>query len=76
MMGATFEIYTPVRYYTEEYPRGPWPILCGVLMSLFASNNVDKIWYLGENGIIGRVEPLTVDDVLDISRFYMANGQW
>jgi len=70
--GATHIINNPSRYYGFGYERGGWSDICGVLMSLFASTNVGRIWYFGDNS--DPQEPITVDQVLAISRLYMEEG--
>lgn len=71
---ATHEVNSLSRYYGIGYERGPWVQICGVLMSLFASTNVSKVWYCGD-GYPDEHHPVTIDDVLKISRHYMENGE-
>lgn len=73
--GATHKICGYERYYGFFYERGPWPRICGVLMSLFASTNVKRVWYFGDMNWIEDVQPITIDEVLAISRHYMLNGE-
>ena len=62
------------RYYVEEYARGDWPLLCSALMYLLAAENVSKVWYYGDCVWREEVKPITIEDVLRISEFYMKNG--
>lgn len=73
---ATHELYSGVRYYGEHYERGPWPQICAALMQLVASPNVGKVWYTGYYSD-GRASthPITIDDILTLSRHYMLNGE-
>lgn len=71
--GPTHKILSLTRYYGPGYERGPWPEICGTLMSLFASTNVKRVWYFGDN--LDMMLPISVDDVLSISRHYMLNGE-
>lgn len=73
-VGATHEISTGSRYYGPHYERGHWPTICGVLMSAFASPNVERVWYFGDHSWLEGMPPISVDEVLEISRHYMANG--
>ena len=73
--GMTHEVWTGDRYYGPHYERGPWPSLCAVLMSLFASTNVRRVWYFGDNQDLAHVVPITRDEVLSISMHYMTHGE-
>lgn len=73
--GMTHEVWTGARYYGEYYERGPWPYICAVLMSLFASTNVKRVWYFGDNRDLDGVEPITREDVLKLSMHYMTHGE-
>lgn len=72
--GMTHEVWSGARYYGPYYERGPWPYICAVLMSLFASTNVKRVWCFGDSTGLP-VEPITIDDVLEISRHYMTHGE-
>jgi hypothetical protein len=73
--GATHSIGSTSRYYGVGYERGHWPTICGVLMSLFASTNVKRVWYFGDHSCLEKgTKPVTPEDVLAISCHYMANG--
>ncbi len=59
------------RYYIEGYERGVWPRIAGVLMELFASEDVETVWYgSDEEG----VEEITRGDVLRLTDHYMRVG--
>lgn len=74
--GATHCISTYARYYGEHYERGPWQQICGVLMGLFASTNVGRVWYFGDcSGGPEENHPIGIEDVLRISQHYMLNGE-
>lgn len=73
--GMTHKVWTGARYYGQHYERGPWPYICAVLMSLFASTNVKRVWYFGDNRDMDGVEPITREDVLRISEHYMRHGE-
>ncbi len=68
---ATHEIDTFARYYGMGYERGPWPLISAALMTLLATEDVEKVWY-GNDG--AGAQEITPDDVLRISKHYMANG--
>lgn len=75
---ATHTVDNGFRYYGIGYERGPWPKICGILMSLFASKNVKRVWYFGDNLPCltdNNINPITVEDVLEISRHYMTYGE-
>lgn len=73
--GATHSLNNLLRYYGFGYERGPWGIICGVLMQLFASPNVNRVWYFGDCSNLEDVHPIEIEDVLEISRHYMLNGE-
>ncbi len=74
---ATHQINADLsRYYGPNYERGPWPMICGVIMSLMASSNVKRVWYFGDHSRMEDYahEPLTIEKVNEISAHYMTNG--
>ena len=71
--GATHEIDTPWRYYSPGYERGPWPRIVAVLMSLYACENVETVWYFGDS-FSETHRPFTPEQVQEYSAHYMANG--
>jgi len=74
---ATHEINADLsRYYGPGYERGPWPMICGVIMSLMASSNVKRVWYFGDHSYMDQCanDHLTIEKVNEISAHYMANG--
>lgn len=73
--GPTHKISSGTRYYGPHYERGPWAEICGTLMTLFASSNVKRVWYFGDAADIDHISPITIDDVLAISRHYMLHGE-
>jgi hypothetical protein len=73
--GDLYEIDTDgERYYNQGYERGYWPRICTALMSLLNSPNVTRVWYYGDCHWLEDQRPITVDDVLEISRYYILNG--
>ncbi|MBO6550991.1 MAG: hypothetical protein JJ964_15425 [Rhizobiales bacterium] len=74
--GATHNISSLHRYYGPGYQRGNWPLICGCLMRLFACEKIEAIWYFGDsyNWHDENEAPLKIDDVLEISRMYMTDG--
>jgi hypothetical protein len=74
-LGMTHRVWCGVRYYGISYDRGPWPDICAVLMSLFATRDVKRIWYFGDDQDADTAVPITIDDVLRISRHYMSRGE-
>ena len=73
-LGSTHEVITPARFYGPRYARGPWPVICGVLMTLIASNDVETVWYCGDSGDEENDEPFTKELVIAYSAFFMENG--
>jgi hypothetical protein len=73
--GPTHKVSSLSRYYGPGYERGPWPEICGTLMTLFASTNVKRVWYFGDSIDIENAEPITSEEVLNISRHYMQHGE-
>lgn len=71
--GATHEIDTMARYYSQGYERGPWPHICAVLMLLHACPGVGKVWYGSDAH--DRLPEFTPDDVCRLSQHFMANGE-
>lgn len=72
--GATHYISTFDRFYGPEYARGTWPRICAALMSLLACEGVEKVWYFGDCDDPEGEQPITIYDVLTLSKFYMENG--
>jgi hypothetical protein len=72
--GPTHKLSTHARYYGPHYERGCWPEICGVLLSLFASQNVKRVWYFGDCSDLDTQEPTTLDDVFAICRHYAAHA--
>ena len=73
--GATKEIYIDcARYYSENYPRGPWPKICNTLMTLMQDPDIEAVWYYSDSQDGSKVPELWINDILRISRFYMLNG--
>lgn len=70
--GATHAIDVPWRYYSPGYERGPWPMICAVLMALHACANVETVWYFGDCSESDA--PFTPERVQEYSAHYMANG--
>ena len=68
---TTHEIICPLRYYHKGYERGFWPSLCWTFMVLFASKNVEKIWYGYD---CDNMSPITIKEVLKISEHFMKKG--
>lgn len=68
---ATHELDTGHRYYGEGYERGPWPHIAAALMTLFASEGVERVWYGSDCSGPREIKP---EDVLKTSAYYMANG--
>lgn len=69
-LGATHFVDFYERFYGPGYERGPWPTICGILMELFASGSVEKVWYGGDDFI----DEITPSDILDFSKHYMEHG--
>ena len=69
----THHVQTFRRYYGPGYERGSWPVICAVLMRLFATQGMKRVWYFGDSGEIEDRKPMTIDDVLELSRHYMTN---
>jgi len=70
--GATHEIDQSWRYYGPGYARGPWPRIAAILMSLFACENIETVWYFGD--CYDTDKPFTPDRVHEYNSYYMANG--
>lgn len=69
---ATHEVdVNGARYYGEGYERGPWPRLAAALMALFASTNVEKVWYGSD---CDDVPEVVVGDVLFLCGYFMRCG--
>lgn len=70
--GATHCISTCARYYGPGYERGDWPRIAHVLMMLFASESVSKVWYGFDcTEFPSRFNP---EDLLETCKHYMAHG--
>lgn len=70
--GATHELDTGYRYYSPGYARGPWQLISGALMVLFATPDVIKIWH-GHD--CSSPDEITIEDVLATSAHYMKSGR-
>lgn len=40
-----FEIVTPYLFWMPEYPKGPWPEISAILLSLLGHKNIEQVWY-------------------------------
>jgi hypothetical protein len=72
---STHEVYTLSRYYGPGYERGPWPTLCAVLMTLMNSPDIESVWYFGDYSCEDDQTPITCDDLFEITRHFIANGE-
>lgn len=45
--GSTHEVIQRWPYYAPGAEQGPWPKIAAVLMALFASRDVECVWYFG-----------------------------
>lgn len=70
--GATHEVDQCWRYYGPGYERGPWPNIAAVLMALYASHDVETVWYFGD--CKDGDEPFTPQRVQEFCAHYMAEG--
>jgi hypothetical protein len=70
--GASLEVATGDRYYGPGYERGDWPRICAILLSLFATSDVEVVWYFGE--VDDHPKPMKPDDVFAICRHYVQHG--
>ena len=61
-------------YYGIGCERGPWPTICGVLMTLHADPSVGRVWYFMDISDAVDPPPCSPEDVLAISRHYMQHG--
>jgi hypothetical protein len=59
------------RYYGTHYERGPWPTIASVLLLLFASEDVEKVWY-GHDA--SDPSETSIKDVLELSEHFMLYG--
>ena len=69
---ATHEVDNWWRYYGPGYERGPWPKIAEVLMELFASEDVEKVWYMGDCD--DTEKEFTKEEVLYFTAQYMLHG--
>lgn len=60
------------RYYGKDYERGVWPTIAGILMDLFASKDIQKVFY-GSDGE-DYVQEITPKYVAAMSLYYMKHG--
>lgn len=70
--GATHEVEQSWRYYGPGYERGPWPMIAAVLMVMHASEDVETVWYFGDNH--EGDAPFTPERVHEFSAHYMRVG--
>lgn len=71
--GQWFEVKNPWRYYGDGYPRGPWPCLAAILLSLFEAPNVVRVIYTGDT-FDGPEVDFTPDDLDAMNRLWIQNG--
>jgi hypothetical protein len=72
---STHEVDNPCRFYGPGYERGPWPTLCGVLMVLLNSPDIETVWYFGDDLHTGDLGPFTVDRLIQYTRHYVEYGE-
>lgn len=70
-VGATHALECFCRFYDLHHDRGPWPKLCSALMQLMREPLVGEVWYCGDSYDAREQKPITVDEILEISRHYM-----
>lgn len=68
---ATHQLETVERLYEEGYERGSWPIICAAVMTLLATENVERVWYGDDQSIPAE---LTQARVLELCAHYMTHG--
>jgi hypothetical protein len=51
--GSTHEVVNPWRFYDIGYERGPWPVMCAVLMDLLKDRRIKTVWYGGDSSSDG-----------------------
>jgi hypothetical protein len=64
---ATHWVNIGSRYYGKDYERGHWPELCEVLMLLFSSPDIKRVWYGNEYGVYD----VTPEFVADLCLHFM-----
>lgn len=69
---ATHEVRNHLHYYSSEYPRGPWPRICHVLMILLNSPDIETVWY-GTPGW-GLDRPFDVHDLMSFTAYFVQFG--
>lgn len=72
--GATHEVDVPYRYYGEGYERGPWPLICSVLLEVMAAPEVEIVWYSGDSGSEMTDQPFTKSRLMEIVEHYLEHG--
>jgi hypothetical protein len=72
--GATHEvvIFGNNRFYGVYYERGVWPRYAAILMELFASPDVTKVWYFSDYDELPG--PIEKEDVISLTKHYMDFG--
>ncbi len=69
---ATHEVDIAYRYWSPDYPRGPWPALAMILMSLLTDTDVEKVWYLNDSvGWDATSRPFTPLELLAFTAAYL-----
>lgn len=71
--GATHELSSMTRYYGPHYERGPWPFIAAYLLELMADQNVEAIWYGGDDRDF--LEPVTFEWLTQMNLHYADNGE-
>ena len=72
--GATHELATDFRYYSDGYERGNWRLLGGMLMYLHSREEVEKVWYGSDCGDDSQTPECPPERVLELSAHYMKHG--
>lgn len=76
-VGATHEVRIidwNDRYYSPDYARGNWPILCAILLALLSSREVFRVWYGNDCEYVENIKHFTTLDLLKMCDFYARNG--
>tara|TARA_R110002126_G_scaffold13516_4_gene58519 strand:+ start:445 stop:807 length:363 start_codon:yes stop_codon:yes gene_type:complete len=55
------------RYYSVQYPRGPFPMISSVLLELVNHPDVEKLWYGGDDF----VKQIAPEDILKMTKFWL-----
>lgn len=70
--GNSYDVVTPFRYWSQDYPGGPWPLISLILMTLLGNDSIETVWYDGDYiNDDEKDDPFTLEMLLEYTKHYV-----